>query len=82
MISCIQGVSSLQCLGKFQLISCNFAMKTYFWVTSFQVRQLLSDFAVLISIVVMVGIDMAIGIGTPKLEVPTEFVVSILQKIL
>ena len=41
----------------------------------FQVRQLLSDFAVLISIVVMVGIDIAIGIGTPKLEVPTEFAV-------
>lgn len=43
-----------------------------------QVRQLLNDFAVLISIIVMVGIDMAIGIETPKLEVPTEFKVRIM----
>ncbi|KAL8565473.1 hypothetical protein ACOMHN_049450 [Nucella lapillus] len=37
------------------------------------VRQMLSDFAVLIAILVAVGIDVAIGIPTPKLEVPEQF---------
>lgn len=37
------------------------------------VRQIFSDFAVLIAIICMVGLDMAIGIGTPKLEVPEKF---------
>ncbi|KAL4217260.1 Sodium bicarbonate cotransporter 3 [Mactra antiquata] len=37
------------------------------------VRQIFSDFAVLISIVVMVGLDLLIGIKTPKLEVPEKF---------
>ncbi|XP_076452517.1 electroneutral sodium bicarbonate exchanger 1-like [Babylonia areolata] len=37
------------------------------------VRQTLSDFAVLIAILVAVGIDAAIGIPTPKLEVPEQF---------
>ncbi|KAK3611750.1 hypothetical protein CHS0354_014096 [Potamilus streckersoni] len=37
------------------------------------VRQYVSDFAVLIAIVLMVGLDVATGIHTPKLSVPTEF---------
>ncbi|KAH3747855.1 hypothetical protein DPMN_182287 [Dreissena polymorpha] len=37
------------------------------------VRQILSDFAVLISIVAMVVLDVLIGIQTPKLEVPEKF---------
>ncbi|XP_076459055.1 LOW QUALITY PROTEIN: electroneutral sodium bicarbonate exchanger 1-like [Babylonia areolata] len=37
------------------------------------VRQTLSDFAVLIAILIAVGIDAAIGLPTPKLEVPVEF---------
>jgi len=37
------------------------------------VRQIFSDFAVLISIVVMVGLDVIVGIKTPKLEVPAKF---------
>ncbi|XP_056012278.1 sodium bicarbonate cotransporter 3-like isoform X2 [Ostrea edulis] len=57
---------------------------TYFLATSLKefktsgyfptfVRQIVSDFAVLIAIIVMVGLDIAIGIGTPKLEVPEKF---------
>lgn len=38
-----------------------------------QVRQIFSDFSVLISIVLMVGLDMLVGIKTPKLEVPEKF---------
>lgn len=37
------------------------------------VRQNLSDFSVLISIISMVGIDVLLGIPTPKLNVPREF---------
>ncbi|KAL3855461.1 hypothetical protein ACJMK2_014672 [Sinanodonta woodiana] len=37
------------------------------------IRQTVSDFAVLIAIVVMVCLDAATGIHTPKLSVPTEF---------
>ncbi|KAL5005943.1 hypothetical protein ScPMuIL_017101 [Solemya velum] len=37
------------------------------------VRQFTSDFAVLIAIVMMVGLDLLIGIGTKKLEVPEKF---------
>ncbi|XP_045135608.1 sodium-driven chloride bicarbonate exchanger-like isoform X3 [Portunus trituberculatus] len=37
-----------------------------------KIRQVISDFAVIIAILVMSGIDFAIGIHTPKLEVPSE----------
>ncbi|KAK3791314.1 hypothetical protein RRG08_012501 [Elysia crispata] len=37
------------------------------------VRNILGDFAVLIAIVLMVGIDAILGLRTPKLTVPDEF---------
>ncbi|GFO02998.1 Anion exchange protein [Plakobranchus ocellatus] len=37
------------------------------------VRNILGDFAVLIAIVLMVGLDAALGLPTPKLTVPDEF---------
>ncbi|KJH48589.1 anion exchange protein [Dictyocaulus viviparus] len=38
-----------------------------------RVRQVFSDFAVMISIVIMTCIDMFVGINTPKLNVPSSF---------
>ncbi|XP_068241675.1 electroneutral sodium bicarbonate exchanger 1 isoform X11 [Palaemon carinicauda] len=38
-----------------------------------KVRQFISDFAVIIAILMMSGLDFAIGIHTPKLEVPGNF---------
>ncbi|VDK74415.1 unnamed protein product, partial [Cylicostephanus goldi] len=38
-----------------------------------RIRQIFSDFAVMISIVIMTSIDMAVGINTPKLHVPGSF---------
>ncbi|EYC32140.1 hypothetical protein Y032_0003g1423 [Ancylostoma ceylanicum] len=38
-----------------------------------RIRQLFSDFAVMISIVIMTCIDMIVGINTPKLNVPSSF---------
>ncbi|XP_022322169.2 electroneutral sodium bicarbonate exchanger 1-like isoform X1 [Crassostrea virginica] len=46
--------------------------KTSGYFPSF-VRQIVSDFAVLLAIILMVGMDIAIGIPTPKLEVPEKF---------
>lgn len=37
-----------------------------------KIRQVISDFAVIIAIVAMSGLDFAVGIHTPKLEVPSE----------
>ncbi|XP_033728588.1 electrogenic sodium bicarbonate cotransporter 1-like [Pecten maximus] len=37
------------------------------------VRQTVSDFSVLLAIVIMVGLDLALGLPTPKLTVPSEF---------
>lgn len=37
------------------------------------VRQLVSDFAVLLSIIIFVLIDMGLGVNTPKLMVPDKF---------
>lgn len=39
----------------------------------FQVRQVVSDFAVIIAIFSMSTLDHFVGIPTPKLEVPTKF---------
>ncbi|TSS35881.1 Sodium-driven chloride bicarbonate exchanger [Bagarius yarrelli] len=38
-----------------------------------KVRAIISDFAVFITIVTMVGIDFALGVSSPKLQVPNEF---------
>lgn len=38
-----------------------------------RVRQIFSDFAVMISIVIMTTIDLIVGINTPKLNVPSSF---------
>lgn len=41
-----------------------------------KIRQVVSDFAVVIAIAAMTGIDYFIGINTPKLFVPSEFKVN------
>jgi hypothetical protein len=45
----------------------------------FQVRLLLSDFAVLIALLLMVLLDYLMAINTPKLMVPDNFRVSVLN---
>lgn len=41
-----------------------------------QVRAIISDFAVFITILTMVFVDYALGIPSPKLQVPSKFKVS------
>ena len=38
-----------------------------------QVRAVISDFAILIAIMIMVGVDLAFGVNTPKLDIPLKF---------
>jgi hypothetical protein len=45
---------------------------TSFTVYLLQIRGTISDFGVLIAIIVMVCVDALLGIPTPKLSVPTE----------
>lgn len=42
-----------------------------------QIRQRISDFGVLLAILIMVGVDIAVGINTPKLIVPEQFKVRV-----
>lgn len=41
-----------------------------------QVRKLISDFAIILAILIFCGVDMLVGVDTPKLLVPSEFKVS------
>lgn len=38
-----------------------------------QARKLISDFAIILSILIFCGIDALVGVDTPKLIVPSEF---------
>lgn len=42
-----------------------------------QVRKLISDFAIIMAILIFCGVDMLVGVDTPKLIVPSEFKVSL-----
>lgn len=50
--------------------------EAYVSLYSLQVRAIISDFAVFITIFTMVLVDYALGIPSPKLQVPNEFKVS------
>lgn len=39
----------------------------------FQARKLISDFAIILSILIFCVIDALVGVDTPKLIVPSEF---------
>ncbi|KAI6239960.1 Anion exchange protein [Aphelenchoides fujianensis] len=59
-------------VGTFFLATTLKKMRASPWFPSF-VRQILSDFAVMIAIATMTVVDMFIGINTPKLNVPSTF---------
>ncbi|KAK3577145.1 hypothetical protein CHS0354_037481 [Potamilus streckersoni] len=65
-------LSILLFIGTFALANAMVAFKTSSFFPSF-VRQTVSDFAVLIAILAMVGLDAIIGLDTPKLNVPEKF---------
>uniref|UniRef100_A0A8C6UPL1 Anion exchange protein n=1 Tax=Neogobius melanostomus TaxID=47308 RepID=A0A8C6UPL1_9GOBI len=59
----------------FGTYTCSMCLKKFktspFFPTT--VRKLISDFAIILAILIFCGVDMLIGVETPKLIVPTEF---------
>ncbi|XP_075903155.1 solute carrier family 4 member 4a isoform X2 [Nelusetta ayraudi] len=59
----------------FGTYTCSMALKKFktspFFPTT--VRKLISDFAIILAIFIFCGVDMLVGVDTPKLIVPTEF---------
>ncbi|XP_016127938.1 electrogenic sodium bicarbonate cotransporter 1-like [Sinocyclocheilus grahami] len=43
------------------------------WIGLWSVRQLISDFAIILAILIFCGVDALVGVDTPKLLVPSEF---------
>ncbi|XP_068422743.1 solute carrier family 4 member 4a isoform X1 [Clinocottus analis] len=59
----------------FGTYTCSMCLKKFktspFFPTT--VRKLVSDFAIILAILIFVGVDILVGVDTPKLIVPTEF---------
>ncbi|XP_019731746.1 electrogenic sodium bicarbonate cotransporter 1 isoform X2 [Hippocampus comes] len=59
----------------FGTYACSMALKKFksspFFPTA--VRKLISDFAIILTILIFCGVDALVGVDTPKLMVPTEF---------
>ncbi|XP_038589039.1 electrogenic sodium bicarbonate cotransporter 1-like isoform X1 [Micropterus salmoides] len=59
----------------FGTYTCSMALKTFktsrFFPTT--VRKLISDFAIILAILLFCGVDALVGVNTPKLIVPSEF---------
>ncbi|KAM9393105.1 solute carrier family 4 member 4a [Pholidichthys leucotaenia] len=59
----------------FGTYTCSMALKKFktspFFPT--RVRKLISDFAIILAILIFCGVDMLVGVETPKLIVPSEF---------
>ncbi|XP_034565207.1 electrogenic sodium bicarbonate cotransporter 1-like isoform X2 [Notolabrus celidotus] len=59
----------------FGTYTCSMALKKFktsrFFPT--KVRKLISDFAIILTILLFVGVDALVGVNTPKLIVPSEF---------
>nr|XP_057925723.1 solute carrier family 4 member 4a isoform X2 [Doryrhamphus excisus] len=59
----------------FGTYSCSMALKKFKFSPFFPttVRKLISDFAIILTILIFCGVDVLVGVDTPKLIVPTEF---------
>lgn len=49
------------------------SVKPQCFFSSRQVRKLISDFAIILTILLFCGVDALVGVNTPKLIVPSEF---------
>ncbi|XP_041956861.1 solute carrier family 4 member 4a isoform X1 [Alosa sapidissima] len=59
----------------FGTYTCSMGLKKFKFSPFFPttVRKLISDFAIILAILIFCGVDALVGVGTPKLIVPTEF---------
>ncbi|KAM6440942.1 electrogenic sodium bicarbonate cotransporter 1 isoform 3-T3 [Liasis olivaceus] len=71
----VPDITLMSCILFLGTYTCSMALKKfktsrYFPTTA---RKLISDFAIIISILIFCGIDALVGVDTPKLLVPSEF---------
>uniref|UniRef100_A0A670ZU46 Anion exchange protein n=1 Tax=Pseudonaja textilis TaxID=8673 RepID=A0A670ZU46_PSETE len=71
----VPDITLMSCILFLGTYTCSMALKKfktsrYFPTTA---RKLISDFAIVISILIFCGIDALVGVDTPKLLVPSEF---------
>ncbi|XP_063165990.1 electrogenic sodium bicarbonate cotransporter 1 isoform X1 [Candoia aspera] len=71
----VPDITLMSCILFLGTYTCSMALKKfktsrYFPTTA---RKLISDFAIILSILIFCGIDALIGVDTPKLLVPSEF---------
>ncbi|XP_029294885.1 electrogenic sodium bicarbonate cotransporter 1 isoform X3 [Cottoperca gobio] len=71
----VPDISLMSFILFFGTYTCSMCLKKFktspFFPTT--VRKLISDFAIILAIFIFCGVDMLIGVDTPKLIVPTEF---------
>ncbi|XP_034072521.1 solute carrier family 4 member 4a isoform X3 [Gymnodraco acuticeps] len=71
----VPDISLISCILFLGTYTCSMCLKKFktsqFFPTT--VRKLISDFAIILAILIFCGVDMLVGVETPKLIVPTEF---------
>ncbi|KAL3062453.1 hypothetical protein OYC64_002290 [Pagothenia borchgrevinki] len=71
----VPDISLMSCILFLGTYTCSMCLKKFktsqFFPTT--VRKLISDFAIVLAILIFCGVDMLVGVETPKLIVPTEF---------
>ncbi|KAM9338293.1 electrogenic sodium bicarbonate cotransporter 1-like [Symphorus nematophorus] len=71
----VPDITLMSCILFFGTYTCSMALKQFktsrFFPT--RVRKLISDFAIILTILLFCGVDAFIGVNTPKLIVPSEF---------
>ncbi|XP_063752650.1 solute carrier family 4 member 4a isoform X2 [Eleginops maclovinus] len=71
----VPDISLMSCILFLGTYTCSMGLKKFktsqFFPTT--VRKLISDFAIILAILIFCGVDMLVGVETPKLIVPTEF---------
>ncbi|XP_061623047.1 solute carrier family 4 member 4a isoform X4 [Phyllopteryx taeniolatus] len=71
----VPDIALMSCILFFGTYICSMGLKTFktspFFPTT--VRKLISDFAIILTILIFCGVDAMVGVDTPKLIVPTEF---------
>ncbi|XP_051785507.1 solute carrier family 4 member 4a isoform X3 [Erpetoichthys calabaricus] len=73
--SYVPDITLMSCILFFGTYACSMGLKKFktspFFPTT--VRKLISDFAIILAILIFCGVDALVGVDTPKLIVPSEF---------
>ncbi|XP_077572242.1 solute carrier family 4 member 4a isoform X2 [Stigmatopora nigra] len=71
----VPDIALMSCILFFGTYACSMALKKFKFSPFFPttIRKLVSDFAIILAILIFCGVDVMVGVDTPKLIVPTEF---------